>query len=172
MYSKRGHAVLTKTARLTRTQSLHSELRDRACPEAYLRNGGDGEGERIWEHGDGCRGASNRSEMHICMSNCLWSWVSWHILTSRGRSHMFLAWSQIFLLLWIILNRLSVFHVFDFKPLDVKFAIKLWSKNSWFQKRLSNCEKLSFDFIAFVIAFLNCFNFKEIKSLEAEFYLI
>lgn len=119
-----------------------------------------------------CDSSSNRSEMDICMSNCLWSWVSWHILTSRGRSHMFLAWSQIFLLLWIILNRLSVFHVFDFKPLDVKFAIKLWSKNSWFQKRLYNCEKLSFDFIAFVIAFLNCFNFKEIKSLEAEFYLI
>lgn len=67
-----------------------------------------------------CESLSNRSEMHICMSNCLWSW---HILTSRGRTHMFLAWSQIFLLLWIP-NRLSVFHVgfyislHGFKPWD------------------------------------------------------
>lgn len=113
-----------------------------------------------------CESWSNRSEMCICMSNCLWSW---HIWTSRGRSHMFVAWLQ-----WNIPSFLNFkppcsFYVHYIKPLDVSsiaiyyitFTIRPWSKHSGYQKDFQNCEKSSVDFITFVTAFLNCFNFKK-----------
>lgn len=125
-----------------------------------------------------CESWSNRSEMCICMSNCLWSW---HIRTSRGRAHMFFGLTSVkysvfseFQTSFFVLRTLlyTVYYVYQTVRckldcnllLYITFTIKLYDLNIQGIKKIFRTAR---NRVSILLPLSQ--PFWNVKSLEADF---